>query len=63
MQCEASGCEQDAVAIAHWPGQDTNQCEEHCRGLNTVSKVMGAGRVMFTSLETGQTMVFTGGEA
>ena len=58
MQCKANGCEKDAVAIAHWAGQDTEQCEEHCRGLDVVSKVMGADNLVFTSLETGQTMRF-----
>ena len=58
MQCEHQDCEKEAAAIAHWPGGDTEQCEEHCRGLDTVKQVMGGGRLRFTSLETGQTMKF-----
>lgn len=61
--CKSSGCEKEAIAICHWPGQETLMCEEHCRGANNISLVMGAGRVMFTSLETGQTMVFQRQEA
>ena len=62
MQCKQSGCEAEAVAIAHWPGQDTEQCEQHCRELNALSGFMGSGKLLFTSLETGQTMRFEPGE-
>ncbi len=58
MQCKQCGCEDDAVAIAHWPGRDTEQCEQHCRALDGVSVAMGAGNLRFTSLATGQTMEF-----
>ena len=58
MPCKQQGCEKDAVAIAHWPGQDSEQCEEHCRGMNSISNAMGFGKLSFTSLETGQTMQF-----
>ena len=58
MICQQSGCEEEAVAIAHWPGNDTEQCEDHCRALNNLSGIMGAGRIIFTSLLTGQSMEF-----
>ena len=58
MECEQNGCEEEAVAIAHWPGQETKQCEGHCRDLDGLSKFMGAGKLVFTSLLTGQTMEF-----
>lgn len=57
MECQQSGCEKEAVATAHWPGNDTNQCEEHCRELNGLSGFMGS-KLLFTSLVTGQTMEF-----
>lgn len=60
VECEAHDCSAEAVAIAHWPGQETRQCELHCRGLNKISQVMGAGALAFTDLETGLTMKFTG---
>jgi len=60
MECMQQGCEKEAVAIAHWPGQETKQCEEHCRALDQLSKFMGGGGILFTSLGTGQIMAFRG---
>jgi len=57
MQCKQSGCE-EAVAIVHWPGKQTEQCMEHCKQLNGLSNIMGTGKLLFTSLQTGQTMEF-----
>ena len=52
-QCQQQGCEADAVAIAHWPGQDTKQCEEHCRAMHNLSAMMGWGQIKFTDLRDG----------
>ncbi len=59
MICAQEGCEAEAVAIAHWHGQDTKQCEEHCRALDDISKFMGGGSLVFTDLTTGIAMRFT----
>lgn len=62
MECKQSGCEKEAVAIAHWPGQDSKQCEEHCRALGGLSEMMGGEKLLFTSLKTGKTMEFKSAE-
>lgn len=58
MECQQEGCEKEATAIAHWPGNDTSQCEEHCRQLDGLNKVMGASTLRFTALDSGLTMEF-----
>lgn len=56
MQCQQNGCEKEAVAIAHWPGNDTKQCDEHCKNLATFSLNIFGTKLLFTSLETGNTL-------
>ena len=57
MECQQNGCEAEAVAIAHAATGDTSQCEDHCKQIHGLYTLLGH-RIVFTSLETGQTMAF-----
>lgn len=50
MQYQQNGCEEEAFAIAHWPGNDTKQCEMHCDILSKFSLVMFGVKLKFTPL-------------
>ena len=54
--------EEEAIAIAHWPGQETKQCEKHCKALASFSLSMFGSKLLFTSLETGLTLEVISGE-
>lgn len=57
-KCGSGPCEADAVALVHWNGKEVLCCEDCGRGMNNLSQHMGWGDIIFTSLATGQTMVF-----
>lgn len=40
-QCEAEGCEDEALFRCFWPGQTLLQCDAHKRNMYRIAEAMG----------------------
>lgn len=41
MKCKQCKCEAEATTECHWPGQTTQQCDEHTKAIVRMGVFMG----------------------